>query len=153
QGAGAHGDPPHRRRTRPRAPRKDRERARGHRQGERQAHALLARQRGARARGVDGARQGGADTRRLRPRRGHRPGGREGMSPKSRPQRRALNYSAAMRASFAPLLAAAAALGCTSSSLPDPREAANAYAAAAAKGDADAIYDMMTTSAQKARTK
>jgi hypothetical protein len=44
-------------------------------------------------------------------------------------------------------------LGCASSSLPDPREAASAYAKAAERGDADAIYAMMTTSAQKARSK
>src|SRR5262249_29155224 len=43
--------------------------------------------------------------------------------------------------------------GCASSEVPDPRSAASTYAAAAARGDADAIYGMMTTSAQKERTK
>jgi hypothetical protein len=42
---------------------------------------------------------------------------------------------------------------CSAQDVPDPRTAANAYAAAAARGDADAIYGMMTTSAQKERTK
>ncbi len=42
---------------------------------------------------------------------------------------------------------------CTSSRVPDPKEAANDYASAAARGDADAIYEMMTASAQKARSK
>ena len=43
--------------------------------------------------------------------------------------------------------------GCASYDVPDPRTAANAYAAAAARADADAIYGMMTTSAQKERSK
>jgi hypothetical protein len=47
----------------------------------------------------------------------------------------------------------APALACAPRGLPDPRSAAEAYAAAAAKGDADAIYGMMTTSAQKARSR
>ena len=42
---------------------------------------------------------------------------------------------------------------CASSRVPDPKEAANEYASAAARGDSDAIYEMMTTSAQKARSK
>lgn len=42
---------------------------------------------------------------------------------------------------------------CTGSAVPDPRSAADAYASAAAKGDADSIYDMMTTAAQKSRSR
>ena len=42
---------------------------------------------------------------------------------------------------------------CTGHAVPDPRSAADDYAAAAAKGDADAIYEMMTTSAQKSRSR
>jgi hypothetical protein len=45
-----------------------------------------------------------------------------------------------------------AATGCASRSVPDPREAADAYAEAAARGDADAIYGMMTTSARRSRS-
>lgn len=37
-----------------------------------------------------------------------------------------------------------AALGCARSSIPDPKDAVAAYAAAAARGDSDAIYDMMS---------
>ena len=48
---------------------------------------------------------------------------------------------------------ATAAAGCVGGGIPDPKEAADAYAAAAARGDADAIYGMMTSSAQKERTK
>ena len=52
------------------------------------------------------------------------------------------------RPTAAPLLAlalsAAACAACASSSLPDPREAVKAYSAAAARGDADAIYDMLS---------
>jgi hypothetical protein len=51
------------------------------------------------------------------------------------------------------LSALALACGCASTSLPDPRGAADEYARAAARGDADAIYAMMTTSAQKERSK
>ncbi len=49
------------------------------------------------------------------------------------------------------LLAATAA--CNVGAVPDPRSAADEYAAAASKGDADAIYAMMTTNAQKSRSK
>jgi hypothetical protein len=40
--------------------------------------------------------------------------------------------------------------GCAASKVPDPQAAANAFASAAARGDADAIYAMLTTRAQKA---
>jgi uncharacterized protein (DUF3084 family) len=43
--------------------------------------------------------------------------------------------------------------GCSSRAVPDPRSAAEEYAKAASSGDADAIYDMMTTSAQKSRSR
>jgi hypothetical protein len=43
--------------------------------------------------------------------------------------------------------------GCAGRSVPDPRVAADEYAQAAARGDADAIYEMMTTSAQKSRSR
>jgi hypothetical protein len=42
---------------------------------------------------------------------------------------------------------------CLGGSIPDPKEAATAYAGAAARGDADAIYAMMTSSAQKERSR
>jgi len=52
------------------------------------------------------------------------------------------------RPTAAPLLAlalsAAACAACASSALPDPRDAVKAYSAAAARGDADAIYDMLS---------
>lgn len=43
--------------------------------------------------------------------------------------------------------------GCTGHAVPDPKSAADDYAAAARRGDADAIYAMMTSSAQKARSR
>ena len=50
--------------------------------------------------------------------------------------------------------AASALAGCaTSQTVPDPRIAARDYAAAAARGDSDAIYGMMTSSSQKERSK
>jgi len=54
-----------------------------------------------------------------------------------------------------PLLAivAAASVACGAGTIPDPKDAANQYAHAAQSGDADAIYDMMTSSAKKARSK
>ena len=51
------------------------------------------------------------------------------------------------------LLATALLAGCTGSAVPDPKSAAEEYASAAARGDADAIYEMMTTSAQKTRSR
>jgi hypothetical protein len=53
--------------------------------------------------------------------------------------------------------AALAALGllgaaCASPRLPDPKDAAEAFGRAATRGDADAIYAMMTEGAQKARS-
>jgi hypothetical protein len=54
---------------------------------------------------------------------------------------------AALAALAAPLTA------CTGHSVPDPRSAADDYATAATRGDADAIYDMMTTSAQRSRSR
>jgi len=43
--------------------------------------------------------------------------------------------------------------GCATQALPDPRVAAKAYADAAARGDADAIYGMMTDASRQARSK
>lgn len=51
---------------------------------------------------------------------------------------------------FAALLASA---GCARRGLPDPRAAAEEYARAAERGDADAIYGMLTTSAQQSRSR
>lgn len=51
------------------------------------------------------------------------------------------------------LVIGGATASCTGHDVPDPRTAANAYAAAAQRGDADAIYAMMTTAAQKARSR
>lgn len=41
------------------------------------------------------------------------------------------------------------ALGCGAGSLPDPRRAVSAYAEAAARGDADAIYEMMSEKSRR----
>ena len=43
--------------------------------------------------------------------------------------------------------------GCLGRSVPDPRDAAADYARAASRGDGDALYGMMTTSAQHARSR
>jgi hypothetical protein len=48
------------------------------------------------------------------------------------------------------LAAALPLLGCSSSSIPNPRDAVSAYAAAAARGDADAIYEMMSDKSRRA---
>jgi hypothetical protein len=50
------------------------------------------------------------------------------------------------------LLSISPLLGCASSHVPDPRDAATAYAAAAARGDADALYAMMSTPSRQARS-
>ncbi len=41
-------------------------------------------------------------------------------------------------------------IGCAGSRIPDPREAAAEYAAAASRGDARALHDMLSTSSKKA---
>jgi hypothetical protein len=43
--------------------------------------------------------------------------------------------------------------GCSGRAVPDPKVAAEKYAEAASKGDGDAIYEMMTSSAQKSRSR
>jgi len=56
------------------------------------------------------------------------------------------------RAGYFVIMVAAGAIesGCTSLAVPDPKAAADEYARAAARGDANAIYAMMTTSSQEA---
>lgn len=55
---------------------------------------------------------------------------------------------------LAPVLASIALLaGCAGHAVPDPKSAADEYASAAARGDADAIFEMMTMSAQKSRSR
>jgi hypothetical protein len=49
--------------------------------------------------------------------------------------------------------AALAVCSCASSRVPDPHAAAAAYADAAARGDADALYTMMTASSRQARSR
>jgi hypothetical protein len=48
------------------------------------------------------------------------------------------------------VLVAFAALGCGITHIPDPKGALSAYADAAARGDADAIYDMMSDKGRRA---
>jgi hypothetical protein len=60
---------------------------------------------------------------------------------------------AARLAPLALVALVAFACGCASSGLPDPKVAAEDYARAAERGDADAIYGMMTSASQKARSK
>jgi hypothetical protein len=51
------------------------------------------------------------------------------------------------------VLLAVVLCACSGRAVPDPRSAAEDYAQAAARGDSDAIYEMMTTSAQKSRSR
>ena len=55
-----------------------------------------------------------------------------------------------MRRTACLALLAAAASGCGAGHLPDPRDAVAAYAEAAARGDADAIYGMMSEKGRRA---
>jgi len=59
---------------------------------------------------------------------------------------------AARRPCFAPAALAVVSLlaGCARQQIPDPRDAAREYSDAVAKGDADAVYAMLTTDAQRA---
>lgn len=50
-------------------------------------------------------------------------------------------------------LLAASVAGCTGHAVPDPKSAANDYAVAASRGDADALYEMMTSAARKAHSR
>lgn len=58
---------------------------------------------------------------------------------------------------LAPTLLAAAlisgAAGCGSARVPDPRDAAKAYAEAAAKGDSDRLYEMLSDKGKRALTR
>lgn len=51
------------------------------------------------------------------------------------------------------LVCATLFMGCSRSAVPDPKSAAEQYAKAASRGDGDAIYEMMTTSAQRSRSR
>jgi hypothetical protein len=64
-----------------------------------------------------------------------------------------VGYHEARRTGLCCVLAITALTACTGHAVPDPKSAADEYAAAAARGDADAIYEMMTTSAQKSRSR
>jgi len=57
--------------------------------------------------------------------------------------------------SLLPVLAAAAlaTIGCIGSGVPDPKDAVRAFSEAAARGDADAIYDMLSDDARKVLTR
>ncbi len=50
-------------------------------------------------------------------------------------------------------IAAMTNASCLASRVPDPRDAANAFATAVSRGDADAVYGMMSTSAHNARSR
>lgn len=50
-------------------------------------------------------------------------------------------------------LVAAFTTACAGQTVPDPKDAADAYARAAARGDGDAIYDMMTEAARRSRSR
>lgn len=56
-------------------------------------------------------------------------------------------------AALLPVVLGGALCACTVHAVPDPKSAADDYAAAASRGDADAIYEMMTSSAQKSRSR
>jgi hypothetical protein len=60
--------------------------------------------------------------------------------------------SLALRTGVALLLAAFGAAGCVRESVPDPRTAARAYAEAASRGDAEAIYGMLDSESQRSMT-
>jgi hypothetical protein len=51
------------------------------------------------------------------------------------------------------MLALASAVACTPARVPDPAEAAKAYASAASRGDAAALYGMLTEASRSARSR
>jgi hypothetical protein len=50
------------------------------------------------------------------------------------------------------LAVSSSAVSCLPAAIPDPRQAADAYAQAASRGDADALYGMMTVSSRQLRS-
>jgi hypothetical protein len=54
---------------------------------------------------------------------------------------------------LAALVLSASAAGCATSTIPDPKEAVQAYADAAARGDADAIYEMLSEKSKRGLSK
>lgn len=54
---------------------------------------------------------------------------------------------------LAALLLSACAAGCATSTIPDPKDAVQAYADAAARGDADAIYEMLSEKSKRGLSK
>lgn len=50
---------------------------------------------------------------------------------------------------FGALLLSASAAGCAASTIPDPKDAVQAYADAAARGDSDAIYEMLSEKSKR----
>ena len=104
-----------------------------------------------RARGVDRGQQGHAVARRVRSGRRDRQG--RGYVTTSAP--RPSGTGGAARPAHRSLLLVVPWLiaGCASSSVPDPHAAAQAYANAATRGDADALYAMMSTPAKQARSR
>jgi hypothetical protein len=54
---------------------------------------------------------------------------------------------------LAALLLSAFAAGCATTTIPDPKDAVQAYAEAAAKGDADAIYEMLSEKSKRGLSK
>src|SRR5215469_10725252 len=85
--------------------------------------------------------------RRLRPRH------RAGRCPARLSGKNRVAWHASMKLGRLPVILAAISLNGCASSVPDPRGAAQAFADAAARGDSDTIYDMMTDEARAARTR
>jgi hypothetical protein len=67
---------------------------------------------------------------------------RGGFVLRSRPVTRRIRLPAA-------LLLAACSVGCAATTIPDPKDAVSAYAEAAQKGDADAIYEMLSEKSKR----
>jgi hypothetical protein len=51
------------------------------------------------------------------------------------------------------LVSSLAAAACASSRVPDPQDAVSAFASAISRGDTDAVYELMSTSAHKSRSR
>lgn len=67
--------------------------------------------------------------------------------------RRSLGVITLLPAAALAVLASALSAGCAGGSIPDPKDAARAFAEAAKKGDADALYEMLSEKGKRTLTR
>ena len=74
-------------------------------------------------------------------------------APSSQPPSRPRFGAVSVLACALLVAASSSSLGCGGAAIPDPHDAATAYAKAAARGDADALYEMLSSKARRSLTR